>query len=778
MNKTRSKTLVSIALYIGITMLVIVVSLSGILYTILEKKGLDIVEKSNAELLNEVGYHLSYMNQVNVNFCYQQFNDSDVQSVVTATAQPNSFNVTQTMRRIGKSLTLNEMVESVILYNGRADVFYSTDPIVYSQCLEMVELLRKDTSFSTLFVIPRKIWNEGLRAYDHEVLTYVMTERDLRTGAVESAVAINISTKWMLNNLATTQQAKNGHLILVRTDGRILLDTQNISLEEKYVEGALLENLKKENKGSLIRNMNGSRIVVSFSPVPQTEWILLNMQPYDTLFAFASETRNIILLVTVLSLLIGTILTLLVAKVIYRPFGMLFHHVSAQYANAQDAMPDAAVAVSNNEMNFILHAFERQQENLQKLEDYRWSSEVQLQKSQLKTALLENGTHTLSPLAHIGGQTQETFEKGDRVIVALLVIGNFRYTKNDNVEDRNLVRFAVSNVAEEIMQPYGFAQAVPMCGGEVVVLVRPKNGQHDMELYRQLLKKIAENLYDILDIMVSAFFDTSTFSSPSLSECYHHLQQLSRYTLIYDLRCILTAQELSAQQKMALAYPQVIERKLFEAITTANAEDAAAQIKIFMRTISEGSVESYLACVTKLELALQTHVNQLNTNKLIKVQVDFRNSFAQIQRAETSEQICNQFTTLIAAIIEQTPYSAGRKNETMVNAIRQFIEEHYQEKSLCGKMLAGSFDVSTAYMGRLFKESIGVGVQEYINHVRLEHAQTMVVETNLQISQIVEMCGLETSSFYRLYKSCFGVSPKEQRMQNRLQTEIQTENKE
>ena len=90
-------------------------------------------------------------------------------------------------------------------------------------------------------------------------------------------------------------------------------------------------------------------------------------------------------------------------------------------------------------------------------------------------------------------------------------------------------------------------------------------------------------------------------------------------------------------------------------------------------------------------------------------------------------------------------------------------------------MLAAQFGLSQSYLGGIFKDDTGYGVQEYINRVRLENAQKMVLNTKLLISEIMELCGLESSSFYRLYKSYFGVSPKEQRLQKRLEEKEECE---
>lgn len=72
----------------------------------------------NQQLLQEVSYHLSYMNQTAVSFCQMYFNDSDVQSLISRTTAVDPFYGEQIIRRINKSLIIYEMVESVLLYNG------------------------------------------------------------------------------------------------------------------------------------------------------------------------------------------------------------------------------------------------------------------------------------------------------------------------------------------------------------------------------------------------------------------------------------------------------------------------------------------------------------------------------------------------------------------------------------------------------------------------------------------------------------------------------------
>ena len=75
--------------------------------------------------------------------------------------------------------------------------------------------------------------------------------------------------------------------------------------------------------------------------------------------------------------------------------------------------------------------------------------------------------------------------------------------------------------------------------------------------------------------------------------------------------------------------------------------------------------------------------------------------------------------------------------------------------------------LSAGYIGKLFRQSTGVTVSDYINKIRLDEAARLLSSTNYTIKKVMEMVGYDNeSTFYKKFKSHTGMTPKEFRVFN------------
>ena len=72
--------------------------------------------------------------------------------------------------------------------------------------------------------------------------------------------------------------------------------------------------------------------------------------------------------------------------------------------------------------------------------------------------------------------------------------------------------------------------------------------------------------------------------------------------------------------------------------------------------------------------------------------------------------------------------------------------------------------LSPTYFSKKFKLITGMGFKEYLNYVRLKHAQTALLTTNSSITDIALEYGFNDSNYFKdLFKKVYGKSPREYR---------------
>lgn len=766
MKKRHSHIYLNAGLNISLAIVIVLGLLSGVTFAIVEKECLVTLRNNNEVLLSEIGNHLTYMHNVNAATCQTQFNDPDIKALLTNTKETNALDVLGVMRRIHKFVISNGMVHSVLLYNGAKDEYYSTQPLGAPQNKEIAEFLRGNTEYKTFLTYPRRLVNETGDSVK-DVLSYICISRT-RDNRVEYAVVVDVRTDWLLQNLSNEEPDQN-QLFLVDAQGNIILGNNDKWETAQQIAQVLLQKEEDtiEAQSFPLQTVEGKR-VISYRKVSGTDWYLINDQPYAELFELVETIKSKMLIAVAAAMLFGLVVSFGLAHILNKPIEKLISHVRAK-------LPDESVENSKREIEFLLEVFEEQDK---KIRDFQYDQDNYtriMRKNRIKTALLDNSTGVQLYEKTTQAKQAEVFVENEQLYMALAVLNSFSEVSIDDVEQRSVLRFVLCNIAEEVLQPYGHTEVLPVHNNEVVLLCNVKE-IHDETSYCQLLQQICVHVENVIHFPVTMLYIPIQYTEAQLGQAYRHLRQMTGYTLIYGTGLVLSARELTLRAENGIDYPCALEQAVLTAMAQADATGAKKNMEQILNTIEQGSIQSYMIAVQKLAVAIQRDIEQINTNRVVKIQVQIDVLNARIKTAETRQQMIEAFAEVIDAVCSQIYTSAARKNDIIVQKVEKYIEEHFEEQDLCAKQIAFSFDLSVKYLGALFKENKGCSLQEFINQVKLEHAQQMILETNMLIGEVSERCGFEPSTFYRLYRQRFGVSPKEQRLQKRLQETTNEDN--
>jgi AraC family L-rhamnose operon regulatory protein RhaS len=88
-----------------------------------------------------------------------------------------------------------------------------------------------------------------------------------------------------------------------------------------------------------------------------------------------------------------------------------------------------------------------------------------------------------------------------------------------------------------------------------------------------------------------------------------------------------------------------------------------------------------------------------------------------------------------------------------------FIEEHFSDLITVEDIVSHS-QVSRRHFFRLFEQALGVAPMEYLKKLRLQKAASMLLTTNVSVTQVAFACGFNDSNYFSsLYHKEFGMSP-------------------
>ena len=98
--------------------------------------------------------------------------------------------------------------------------------------------------------------------------------------------------------------------------------------------------------------------------------------------------------------------------------------------------------------------------------------------------------------------------------------------------------------------------------------------------------------------------------------------------------------------------------------------------------------------------------------------------------------------------------------ETAIQEAARYIFHHFREP-LTLELVADRVHMTPSYFSRRFKKLTGFGYKEYLNYVRLKEASRMLLETDLPVMDVAQLCGFADGNYFGdVFKKEKGISPR------------------
>lgn len=129
-------------------------------------------------------------------------------------------------------------------------------------------------------------------------------------------------------------------------------------------------------------------------------------------------------------------------------------------------------------------------------------------------------------------------------------------------------------------------------------------------------------------------------------------------------------------------------------------------------------------------------------------------------------RINEKLGVLLTLLMEQSwhPESimVSRKRLELVD-VKEYLDEHYTEKIALDE-LAGRFFINKYYLTKIFKETYGITINNYIMSKRITKAKQMLRFTDRTIDEIGVDVGMDSANYFsRMFRKIEGITPSEYR---------------
>ncbi len=109
------------------------------------------------------------------------------------------------------------------------------------------------------------------------------------------------------------------------------------------------------------------------------------------------------------------------------------------------------------------------------------------------------------------------------------------------------------------------------------------------------------------------------------------------------------------------------------------------------------------------------------------------------------------------------PNADNSKEQSVVNIVKNYLEQHFND-NISRKDIESLVHLNEDYLNRVYKQSTGYSLMEYIQYYRIMVAKRMLVNSKMSIGDISTQIGYDSPAYFsKIFKKFTGVTPAEYR---------------
>lgn len=124
---------------------------------------------------------------------------------------------------------------------------------------------------------------------------------------------------------------------------------------------------------------------------------------------------------------------------------------------------------------------------------------------------------------------------------------------------------------------------------------------------------------------------------------------------------------------------------------------------------------------------------------------------------------------LFTKMMRQTvPTGDGAPTRDFWDELCEYIDKNLHEELTLSALAQKSF-YNPSYFSRIFKQKYGISLSDYIRRRRIEHAMTLLTDSELSVDEIIARTGYtDRSAFYHAFSKITGMAPAEYRTSQKV----------
>ena len=744
---------VNLFLSIAVLSIFLIIVLSLSLYFNFRSYSLDFINKSNEKTLVQLSNSILQVDDYARTFTASLFKNADVVTLM-CDDDADIYDIMRSRKAVDNLINGIPFIQSVYLYNGRTGTYFSMGPNPVARKAgtffdaDATRIISGLTTKAHATPQARRAPNTDIAASGtSDIYSYVIADFFAGTEKVKNAVMLNVRFDWVYNSLYSVNDALSGNsrgniIILDRAGKAVGHSLGTLFLNDLTGEPYIRQILSSgHDTGSVVADYGGVSSVFTYVYVEDLQWYMLSVTPYNYVAASVVKVENITILVCLLLTAAALVLAFLLSRQLYSPVRVLENSISS---------------ATNR---------------LASLENFKTSNLSRLKEEALRELLLRKAEPGLTgeKLRELGIVLTEQ----DTVLLVLFRLDRF---------DELIAGQDAAGLAERKAELCGMAleafgretpcEAVDAGDDRVVLMLNAGRGMvPDSAAADDLTPRIREvqALYRKYHTHTVSAFVSAPGGLGEIPALYQKLLQLSCYRIVYGHECVLTDNDMERCQESRSGINNTALQRLIDALKLGRTDAMEEQLGIIFTTLHDCEYNVLMSTVSYLTSSIFNALQQIERNGTLSFEEDLVAFGRRVAALETLDEIYGQYMALFRRAAERMEQRKDQSTGSVIAGVVKTIESEYRDRNLCTDALAARFHLSSAYLGRLFRESTSMSIPDYISNVRILQAKDMLEHGAHTVDEILDRIGWENKKyFYTVFKKTTGVTPTEYRLKSRV----------
>lgn len=336
----------------------------------------------------------------------------------------------------------------------------------------------------------------------------------------------------------------------------------------------------------------------------------------------------------------------------------------------------------------------------------------------------------------------------------------------NNETDIELMKFAITNITQEILEKHSLGEAFLYDNMTVVISgVGSEDRATVCNKMISVLEEIRQNVEKFLKLSITVGLGSIYGSLDRMKESYRSAITALEYKLVLGSNKVIFLDDIEPESTDTVILDENKERTLISSIKFGKEKDVLQAVEGLFDHLSsvKAPIKEYYLYFMEIVTVLSKLVRTFQV-EVVNVLPENYGIDQLIREFNTMDEVKEWLTKLCLEL--QIQVSSKRLNATqmLLEKAKDYIDKHYNDHELSVQKLADHLYISSSYLSLIFKKEANQTFLKHLIEVRLTAAKELLRDPSIKVTEVAERVGYpDVSYFSYFFKKNFGVSPREYR---------------